>query len=233
MNILAVGCHPDDLELACFGTLARFVKEGHNVFAVHVCNGNLGHVEIMPPELGAIRNREAEKAAAVIGAEAITLDVGDLYVDSSDQEVIKKLSAVIRYAKPDLIISHNPDDYMQDHMETSRLALNASFGASVPHYIDKGAPCGLTPFYYMDTPAGVNFNPTEYVDITDVIELKLEALSMHESQIKWMLDHDGIDFLEFVRACSRGRGCQCGVKYAEAFLPAQKYLRMTTRRLLP
>ena len=42
MNILAVGCHPDDLELACFGTLARFVKEGHNVFAVHVCNGNLG-----------------------------------------------------------------------------------------------------------------------------------------------------------------------------------------------
>ena len=110
MNILAVGCHPDDLELACFGTLARFVKEGHHVTAVHVCNGNLGHVQIMPPELGAIRNREAEKAAAVIGAEAITLDVGDLYVDSSDQEVIKKLSAVIRYAKPDLIISHNPDD---------------------------------------------------------------------------------------------------------------------------
>ena len=233
MNILAVGCHPDDLELSCYGTLARFVKEGHKVFAVHIANGNLGHVQIMPPEMAVIRNGEAEKAAKVIGAEAITLDIGDMMVDSSNQDLIKKMSGIIRYTQPDLIITHNPDDYMQDHTEASRLAFNASFGASIPHYLQEGKPSSVTPFYYMDTVAGVNFLPTEYVDISDVIELKLEALSMHESQIKWMLDHDGIDFLDFVRSCSRGRGCQCGVKYAEGFRTAQQYLRMTTKRMLP
>ena len=234
MNVLAVGCHPDDLELSCYGTLAKYVKQGHKVIAVHITNGNLGHVEIMPPELAEIRNKEAEEAAALIGAESISLNVGDLKVDAANPDIISSLTSVIRYAKPDLIITHNPDDYMQDHTETSRLAFNTSFAASIPHYGNPDeAPCGPMPIFYMDTLAGLNFIPTEYVDITEEIEVKLQAIAKHASQIKWMRDHDGIDFLEFVQACSRGRGCQCGVKYAEGFRPAHQYLRMTTKRLLP
>ncbi|MBQ8506531.1 MAG: PIG-L family deacetylase, partial [Clostridia bacterium] len=45
MRILAIGCHPDDLEIACYGTLAKYVKQGHEVYVCHVANGNLGHVE--------------------------------------------------------------------------------------------------------------------------------------------------------------------------------------------
>ena len=69
MNVLAIGCHPDDLEIGCYGTLAKYVKLGHNVSVCHVANGNLGHVEIMQDELRAIRFQEAENAAKVIGAK--------------------------------------------------------------------------------------------------------------------------------------------------------------------
>lgn len=234
MNILAVGCHPDDLEIACFGTLARYVKEGHKVFACHVTNGDLGHVEIQPPELRVIRNREAEKAAEVIGAEAITCDVSDLSVDSMAEALNKEMVRIIREVKPDLIISHPSQDYMRDHVEAGALAFRSSFHASVAHqYPAYKDPSAVVPLFYMDTLAGVDFLPTEYVDITDFIELKLEALACHESQIVWMRDHDGIDFIDFVRTCSKYRGLQCGVPYAEGFRQCQTWPRLSTRRLLP
>jgi LmbE family N-acetylglucosaminyl deacetylase len=76
MNILAIGCHPDDLEIFCGGTLRKYVKNGHKVFMCHVANGNLGHKVIKPDELRLIRKNEAIRAAAIIGAESISIDSG-------------------------------------------------------------------------------------------------------------------------------------------------------------
>jgi len=234
MNILAIGCHPDDLEIGCGGTLARYVKRGDKVFMCHVANGDMGHIEIEPPELRVIRTKEAEEAAKLIGAEAINIDVSDGFVDSTNRETIDKIVEVVRYAEPDIIITHNPDDYMQDHMSTSNLAYNANFLATIKHY-HATAPRSekIAAVYYMDTLAGINFIPTEYVDITGEIELKLEALNCHQSQIKWMMDHDHIDFLDFVRTCSKFRGLQASVPYAEGFRPYLGWPRLTTTRLLP
>ena len=133
MNILAIGCHPDDLEIGCAGTLAKYAERGDRVIMCHVANGNLGHVVIMPDELRKMRTKEAEDAAALIGAESINIDVGDMHVEASERETINRLIEVVRYAKPDLIITHNPDDYMRDHQQTSQLAFHASFGSSIPH----------------------------------------------------------------------------------------------------
>lgn len=73
---------------------------------------------------------------------------------------------------------------MPDHTAVSRLVFDASFAATLPNYESKvKEPAKLVPIYYMDTLAGVNFNPTEYVDITDYIDLKLQMLNCHESQI--------------------------------------------------
>ena len=85
----------------------------------------------------------------------------------------------------------------------------------------------------MDNLAIINFMPTEYVDITDTIDLKLEMLECHESQLKWMRDHDNIDFADFVRTCAKYRGLQCGAAYAEAFRPCFAWPKLTTKRLLP
>jgi LmbE family N-acetylglucosaminyl deacetylase len=234
MRILAIGCHPDDIEVACAGTLAKYKEEGHEVIMCHVANGNMGHAVIMPDELRNIRREEAKTSGSVIGAEVITCDIGDLKVYEGQKEQRDKVVDVIRYSQPDVIITHSPNDYMPDHLAVSKLVFDASFTASVPHYETKEkATAKITPIYYMDTLAGVNFNPTEYVDISDTLEQKLEMLEKHVSQMKWMRDHDNIDFAEFVRTCARFRGLQCGVMYAEAFTQCYAWPKVKPQRLLP
>ena len=235
MRILAVGCHPDDLEISCYGTLAKYVKLGHEVSVCHVANGNLGHVEILQDELRDIRFQEAENASKIIGAKHYSIDVGDLYITAENDTLVNRLAAVVRETQPELIITHNDQDYMNDHMQTYYSVLRASFAASLAHYdLSATTPTApVCPIYHMDPVAGTGFIPTEYVDISDTIELKLEALACHKSQIEWMRDHDHIDFLDFVRTCSKVRGYQCGVDYAEGFRPNFNYFRMTTKRVLP
>jgi LmbE family N-acetylglucosaminyl deacetylase len=166
--------------------------------------------------------------------EVATLDIGDLEVRAGNPLSIQKMVDVIRHAQPDIIITHAPDDYMTDHIEVSKLVFDASFSASIPHfgtYTDGVAK--ITPLYYMDTPAGINFLPTEYVDISETIEVKLAALACHQSQIRWLKDHDGIDFLDFTRTVSRFRGLQCNAAYAEGFRQCPTWPRLTAKRLLP
>ncbi|MBQ0101408.1 MAG: PIG-L family deacetylase [Firmicutes bacterium] len=234
MRVLAIGAHPDDIEIACSGTLAKCVKRGDKVITCHVSTGNLGHVIIPPDELTIIRANEAKKAGAMAGIEVISGEFNDLDIFDNNKEARNRMVEIIQYADPDFIITHNPDDYMPDHTAVSRLVFDASFTATLPNYKTKtGHAAKLVPIYYMDTLAGVNFVPTEFVDITDETDLKINMLECHESQLVWMREHDGIDFADMVRTCSRYRGYQCGAAYAEGFRMCNVYLKGTTKRLLP
>ena len=234
MRILAVGCHPDDVEVACSGTLAKCVKRGDKVIVCHASSGNLGHVVIPPDELKIMRAEEARKAGAMAGIEVIYGGFDDLEIYDNNKAARDKMVDVIKYANPDVIITHDPNDYMPDHTAVSRLVFDASFTATLPNYKSKYKdPAKLVPIYYMDTLAGVGFQPTDYVDVTDEIDLKIQMLECHASQLVWMREHDGIDFADMVRTCSRYRGYQCGAEYAEAFRQCQVYLKGTTKRLLP
>ena len=241
MNVLAIGCHPDDVEIACAGTLAKCVKRGDKVIVCHVSTGNLGHVIIPPDELTVIRANEAKRAGAMAGIEVISAGFDDLKIYDGNKEARDKIVDVIRYANPDFIITHNPEDYMPDHTAVARLVFDASFTATLPNYTDyphrysavDGEPAKLVPIFYMDTLAGVDFQPTDYVDISEEIDLKLQMLECHESQLVWMREHDGIDFADMVKTCSRYRGYQCGAAYAEGFRQCQVYLKGHTTRLLP
>lgn len=235
MRVLAIGCHPDDLEIACSGTLRKYVEQGADVYMCHVANGDQGHVIIEPEPLAKLREAEAEKAGRYIGAkEVFNINVHDMQVNRHDQTTIDAVADVVRIARPDVIITHDDSDYMQDHVETSHLATNGAFMSGLPHRaVNEPSFMSFIPTFFMDTLAGVNFNPTHYVDITGQIEYKLSALAMHESQVRWMLEHDDIDFVDMVRTCSRYRGYQCGVTYAEGFRPYNVYPRHSTKRLLP
>ena len=232
---MAVGCHPDDVEIGCGGTLAKYASLGHEVFTCHMANGNRGHAVIMPDELREMRTIEAEQGGALLGAkEVFNVDVDDVEVDSSNMDTVKKTVDIIRYVKPDVIITHGPDDYMTDHIETGKIVFNASFSSSVPHLFTEHDAWGkVVPIYYMDTLAGVNFLPTDYVDITNTIDVKLNAIDCHVSQIKWMKEHDHIDFLDFVKTVSKFRGLQCGVAFAEGFKLCATWPRIPVTRLLP
>ncbi len=234
MKVLAVGAHPDDLDMLCGGTLARYVREGSEVTMATVANGNRGSFQHTREEIAAIRYGEAAAAARVIGGEYRSLGVGDTEINSSDPTQQLLVTELVRSVAPDVVITHFGEDYMPDHNEVSRLAEAATFFATVPLYETESAPTGaVAPLFFMDTLGGVGFIPTDYVDITDVHDQKLAAVACHTSQLAWLLDHDGVDTLGNTRICDLYRGNQCGVAAAEGFRQSLRYLRLRTKRLLP
>jgi LmbE family N-acetylglucosaminyl deacetylase len=116
----------------------------------------------------------------------------------------------------------------------SSLVFDTSFIASLPN-IETSQPAHtlVPPLYYMDTLAGKGFHPTEYVDISDTIEIKRTMLACHESQVKWLKDHDDIDVMEFMEVVARTRGFQCNTPYAEGFRAADVWPRTPAKRILP
>lgn len=234
MNVLAITCHPDDMEIECAGTLLKCKERGDNVTVCHVANGNMGHMVITPEELGALRIQEAQDSAKIAGFKVITLNIGDLRVYESSVEQMNAVVRVIREAQPDFIITHSPRDYMVDHRAVSKLVFDASFVASVPHYEPQlGKASQVTPIYYMDTSGSFQFDPTEFVDITPYIETKIEMLKCHRSQYVWLMEHDNNDVEREARIKSGFRGIQCGVDYAEAFEQEYAGHKVLPRRLLP
>ncbi len=235
MRVLAITAHPDDMELECAGTLLKCKQRGDEVFSCHVSDGSLGHMVIEPEELGKIRRAEAQKAGEVAGFTVIWAGCHDLDIYPENKATRDRIVEIIRTVRPDFIITHYPNDYMADHNAVSKLVFDASFAASVPHYecAVMDAVAEVTPIYYFRPSKGLNFIPTEYVDISDVIETKKQMFLCHDSQVRWLRDHDHIDPTESMLINDRFYGFQCGVTYAECFAPCIVDHRMTTRRLLP
>lgn len=123
---------------------------------------------------------------------------------------------------------------MSDHIITAQLVCDASFLATAPLFnTNQEAHDKITPIFFMDTVAGVNFLPSEYVDISDTFKKKKEMIKQHRSQLDWLKRHDNIDMLKFVETVNCFRGLQCGVKYAEGFSQYEVWGRKVPMRLLP
>jgi LmbE family N-acetylglucosaminyl deacetylase len=233
LRILAVGAHPDDLEILCGGTLARYAREGHAVVMAHLLNGDKGHYKMAPATLARIRKREASAAGAVIGARVIGLDLPDAQL-FSDLKTRKLIIDLVRESRPDVIITHAPSDYISDHVATSQLVCDGSFYSAAPLFkTRKAAHRKIAPVFFMDTLAGVGFLPDEYVDISETFRKKIGMLEQHRSQLQWLKEHDHTDIVGFVETAARFRGLQCGVRYAEGFRRYEAWGRIVPRRLLP
>ena len=233
MRVLAVGAHPDDIEINCAGTLVKCAKRGDEVTVCHMSDGDMGHVVIQPKELGLLRREEAKKAGALAGFRVVWGGLHDLDI-YDEKDARDKLVKIIRDARPDFIITHGQNDYMPDHTAVAKLVFDASFSASCPHYLPElGDATPVCPIYFMNNASGLDFLPTHYVDITEEMEMKREMFSCHESQITWLKDHDNVDFVEQIGIFARFYGLQCGTTYAEPFRECLTGCRPTTRRLLP
>src|SRR5690606_16457653 len=130
MKILAIGAHPDDVEILCAGTIAKFSKLGHEVFICHVCDGSRGSKTHTQEEIAAIRRKEAIASAAIIDAKSLTANIPDIEV-VVDLESRLKIVDILRQADPDLVITHSPDDYMTDHINVSRLVFESTYCANL------------------------------------------------------------------------------------------------------
>jgi LmbE family N-acetylglucosaminyl deacetylase len=231
--VLAIGAHPDDLELLCSGTLARFLDLGVAVELAVACRGDRGGSIGPDPDLADRRRSEAEAAARVLGVPIRFLEFGDsdLY-DSPESRA--RFVGLLRESRPDLVITHPPEDYHADHVRVGELAGMACWFAASGGWVVGDLPPLETPpsLVFMDTIAAVGFEPTQYVDISATIDRKRRMFECHASQAA--REDGGIHALaELLEVQARLRGFQCGARYAEAFRTAPLWGRMRAGPLLP
>ena len=235
MNILAVGAHPDDIEILCAGTLARYAEGGHSVtLAVFTC-GDMGDLVTPPPELAVVRKKESEASAAILGARLLWPAVTDELVFPNEEQR-RIMIDVLRQVDPDIIFTHNPTDYHPDHRYVSQLVFDSYFQKGLPHMPGQNQiACrfGRTQVYYMDNVAGISFVPADYVDITSGMETKRRMLGCHQSQVEPMRELANSDLMDLIEIQARFRGLAAGCKYAEGFTRVEAFQRGLTQRLLP
>ena len=232
-SVLAIGAHPDDLEIQCGGTLAMYSKLGYRVFMYHFTNGEKGGMEIRHEAIIRERREEAINSAAVIDAISLGGSVRDGEVVLNLENRMSIID-VIRACDPEVVFTLSPQDYHTDHGNLSRLVFEASYMVCIPNLETEHSPLKRLPrLYYIDTIAGIGFEPRDYVDISSMMDKKLEMLRQHKSQLKFVQDLSQVDFLELAEVSGRYRGFQCGVKYAEGFVEHMVWPRQSTSRILP
>jgi len=233
VNVLAIGAHPDDIELSCGGTLAKYSRAGNAVSMAVVCNGVAGRGDRDPEEIVRVRREESTRAAAVIGASVFHLGYPDHAVPV-DEEIKVAITEVIRRAKPLVVICHAPEDCYLDHERVSQLVEECVYLAPYPEIETDSPPLTDWPvLYYMDTVTGLGFEPSEFVDITDVFDAKHQMVGCHKSQLELQPTDACDNPSDMMEVAARFRGIQCGVRYAEGFRAAPKWGRVATHRFLP
>ncbi len=228
LRVLAMMAHPDDVEFTCAGTLIRLKQEtGCEIAIATATSGDCGTTQYNPTDIGRIRYNEAKAAADLLGAEYYNAQCKDLFV-MYDEPSLRRFIEVLRKARPDIVITQPPVDYMVDHENTGKLVRTACFGAPIPNvytYDPEPAPLlGKVPhLYYCDPPEdkeifGEPVKPQFVVDTSKVMELKTQMLACHASQREWLRAHHGMD--EYVDAMTRrsaGRGQLIGKAHGEGF----------------
>jgi LmbE family N-acetylglucosaminyl deacetylase len=216
-KVLAIGAHPDDVELGCGGTLARYHQAGVSLAMASFTTGDKGSRDLSTGETIRVRRQEAESAALLTQATYTCLNQSDseLFETSETRRLTIEL---LRAERPDLVLTHSPTDYHADHQTAAQLVCHAAYSATSFKYETESPPLAAVPtIYHMDNYAGVDFLPEEYVDITEVIELKKEMVRQHASQFAHLKERGGDDILEDMLILARLRGRQCGVVWGEGF----------------
>jgi len=225
MRILAIGAHPDDVEFLCGGTMAKYARNGHKVTVATMTNGDKGHLRIPPEELGKIRLEEARRGASVLGADHMWAGFRDAEV-FHDRAAVMNVVEVIRRVKADVVFTMSPQDYHPDHANTGTVVVEAVFDAGVPLIQTESSAHTPKKVFHCETMFGIEFQPDLWVDISDLMDVKLRSLEEHKSQVEWLREHHGIDIIDDARVCSRFRGLQVGVKYAEVFQQVKKHMQI-------
>jgi LmbE family N-acetylglucosaminyl deacetylase len=226
LKILAVGAHPDDVELGSGGALALYKRKGHQVYVLVLTRGEASGDP-------AVREDECKLAAAAIGVDQLSF--GDLHDTriSDGIETISVIENVIDAVAPDVVFSHNSSDTHQDHRNASLASLSASRRVrKVFLYESPAALMGMQ---------GNAFTPQVFIDIAPVIDLKLKAIAAFNSQASKPYvngkpctsdpcinceHHPALS--NMIAGVARFRGFQAGLAFAEAFEVAREIFDIET-----
>lgn len=231
--ILAVGAHPDDIDIGYSGTIAKWITEGAQVFYLVLTDGSKGSedIKISSPELIRIRQKEQQKAADLLGVKQVFfLDFVDGELENTPA-LRKQIVKIIRQIKPTTVICWDPTLYYDesrmfvnhpDHRKAGEATLDSVYpfarnARTFPELLDEG----LEP-HVVEELLFINFSKANYfVDISDTIDKKLEALACHKSQFT-----DMEKFAEIIKEMNKksGQKAKPKMKFAEGFV------RLTLRK---
>lgn len=202
MNILAIGAHPDDIEIGCGGTLIKYQNSGHAIYTLVMTDGSMGGEN-------ETRRQEQKASNEIIG---VTKAFWGGYKDTQlplDNGVIHVIEKVISAIDPLFIFVHHLDDTHQDHRHLSQATISAT------RYIKN--------VLFYEVPTTHNFSPSVFVDLDDTFERKVKILEAHESQVM-KTNIGNMSIIDVARAQAQFRGMQARIQYAEGFIPQRLFI---------
>lgn len=202
MNILAIGAHPDDIEIGCGGSLIKYSRAGHNVYLLIMTAGEMGG------DADIRKSEQLESAKVIAAKDVIFKDYPDTNLPLN-KILISNIEAVVKKTKPDFIFVNYTHDTHQDHRTLAKGTISAT------RYIKN--------VLFYEVPTTHDFNPSVFVDITDVIEHKVGCLEAHASQVM-KTNIEGLSIVEIAKSSATFRGIQGRVKFAEGFVPLRQFL---------
>jgi LmbE family N-acetylglucosaminyl deacetylase len=205
MNIIAIGPHPDDIEIGCSGTLIKYAQKGHDIFLLIITRGEKGGE-------ADVRYEEQIKAAEIMGAKDVFWgDFNDTELLDRANEIIHLAELYIKKIQPNFIFVNFFDDTHQDHRTVNRSVLSAA------RYVRN--------VMFYEVPTTNNFTPNIFVDIGSVFELKLEALRAHRSQVMKTNIPD-LSIIDIARSSAHFRGVQGRIPLAEGFISERLFINI-------
>lgn len=226
VDILAIGAHPDDVELSCSGTLLRHLAAGKSVGLLDLTRGELG-----TRGTADIRDREAREAAELMGARfRYNAGLADGFFQH-DRESILRIVRVIRECRPEIVLANAVSDRHPDHGRAAKLIADACFFSGlvkIPTYDEQGSPHERwrprAVYHYVQDH---DLRPHFVVDITEHMDRKIELVLAFRSQFynpeakeyskELSTPISGEDFINFLRAKAATYGREAGFQYGEGF----------------
>lgn len=222
LDILAIGVHPDDVELGCAGTLIKHINMGYKVGILDLTHGELG-----TRGTGELRLVEAENAKNIIGAAVrINLGLKDGFFQNDEANQLKIIEIIRKY-KPDVLLANAPDDRHPDHGRAAQLTYDAYFLAGLPKIettfegINQQSWRPKSFYHYIQAKY---LKPDFVVDVSPYFEQKMESIFAYKSQFHNPESNEPQtfistpEFIDFVKSRYRDFGSSIGAAYAEGFI---------------
>jgi LmbE family N-acetylglucosaminyl deacetylase len=205
MKILAIGAHPDDIEVGCAGALAKYAHQGHEIHLLIMTEGAKGGD-------ASGRRDEQHRAAEFLQPKSLTWGVyEDTKLTPCMNEMVHDVEQIMDRIGPDFIFVHYDDDTHQDHRALSKATVSAT------RYVRN--------VLFYEGPTSQNFAPTVFVDIKETIDRKVSMLLAHQSQVM-KTNIKGLSIIDVIKATAMFRGTQGRAQFAEGFMPLRLFINI-------
>lgn len=205
MKILAIGAHPDDIEVGCAGTLLKYAKQGHEIFMLIMTEGQMGG------ESSARKTEQLHSSNILKPIDVMWGGYKDTELSTNMNQMVHDIELILKEVKPDFTFVHYSEDTHQDHRALSKATVTAS------RYIRN--------VLFYEGPTAHDFSPAVFVDINESLDDKISMLLAHKSQVM-KTNIEGLSIVDIVKSTAVFRGIQSRVRYAEGFTPLRLFINI-------